>query len=431
MAETRIYNPKVFNIIGNPIISADGLASGFSSSNYIQSLNDITFNKGDEWDIIIRLKEIGHGSFTYFQIYTAYDKNSLQSDSGSSNNVYWTCPTTPATGATNRFLQYNSEFKIGENLNRFVYLKYSHKNGQYIFSHSFDGEEYINEIALTSDQEFAGTGKLRLGFRDNGNGFNGTIDLSSIIVRINGSEVFAGGQKKTSLVDKLLYLNDTKQIIKSAIEAKGVQVPTETTFRQYAELIMNHLPTKKFDRSKFTVVGNPVISDDGIISGLGNGNYLKIKEKFSTASNFEVITKFKFNSIVTNVNIFASISSNGNEAYGMKLMMVSGHLNVTIAAPNQIYWTRIEGKTQLNANKYYYAKIKYDASGYRFYLSETGLFEGEEILEGSNTTTAKIVSFDSIGLGGSATNWIDGFIDLKQFSITVDGYKFTVYDWVD
>lgn len=37
--------------------------------------------------------------------------------------------------------------------------------------------------------------------------------------------------------DKLAYLNDTKTAIKNAIVAKGVAVPDDTTFRQYAEKI--------------------------------------------------------------------------------------------------------------------------------------------------------------------------------------------------
>lgn len=37
--------------------------------------------------------------------------------------------------------------------------------------------------------------------------------------------------------EKLAYLADTKTAIKDAIIAKGVEVPEETTFRQYADLI--------------------------------------------------------------------------------------------------------------------------------------------------------------------------------------------------
>ena len=37
--------------------------------------------------------------------------------------------------------------------------------------------------------------------------------------------------------EKLEYLNDTKTAIKDAIIAKGVEVPKETTFREYADKI--------------------------------------------------------------------------------------------------------------------------------------------------------------------------------------------------
>lgn len=40
-----------------------------------------------------------------------------------------------------------------------------------------------------------------------------------------------------TIADKLIYLSDTKALIKSAIEDKGVVVPEETTFREYADKI--------------------------------------------------------------------------------------------------------------------------------------------------------------------------------------------------
>ena len=40
-----------------------------------------------------------------------------------------------------------------------------------------------------------------------------------------------------SIADKLSYLLETKALIKAAIEAKGVTVPDNATFRDYANLI--------------------------------------------------------------------------------------------------------------------------------------------------------------------------------------------------
>lgn len=40
-----------------------------------------------------------------------------------------------------------------------------------------------------------------------------------------------------TIQDKLEYLNDTKELIKAAIEAKGISVPENTPFRGYANLV--------------------------------------------------------------------------------------------------------------------------------------------------------------------------------------------------
>lgn len=41
----------------------------------------------------------------------------------------------------------------------------------------------------------------------------------------------------STVQDKLTYLSDTKEHIKAAIESKGVSVPADTPFREYAELV--------------------------------------------------------------------------------------------------------------------------------------------------------------------------------------------------
>ena len=43
----------------------------------------------------------------------------------------------------------------------------------------------------------------------------------------------------STMLDKLYYLESTKGLIKSALEEKGVEVPTNTPFRQYPSLIRN------------------------------------------------------------------------------------------------------------------------------------------------------------------------------------------------
>ena len=88
-------------------------------------------------------------------------------------------------------------------------------------------------------------------------------------------------------------------------------------------------------------------------------------------------------------------------------------------------WTSVSNAvTTLLSNQDYYIKFDYNnTSGYRVYLSTTGAFNGEETLELSlNDTTLFNQSNNYIGIGSGGDNdYVSGSIDLKHFSITVDG----------
>jgi hypothetical protein len=51
-AETYVYDPSKFTIVGSPTITEYGVASGFSGSDYITTKNSIDFSNVDNWEII-------------------------------------------------------------------------------------------------------------------------------------------------------------------------------------------------------------------------------------------------------------------------------------------------------------------------------------------------------------------------------------------
>lgn len=70
-----------------------------------------------------------------------------------------------------------------------------------------------------------------------------------------------------SISDKLVYLSGTKDAIKDAIEDKGVVVPEETTFREYADKIGEISGGGGGGSSYFTLeLGDMVFGDQGIVS---------------------------------------------------------------------------------------------------------------------------------------------------------------------
>lgn len=68
-----------------------------------------------------------------------------------------------------------------------------------------------------------------------------------------------------SIANKLSYLLETKELIKAAIEAKGVIVPDNATFRDYADLIAsiktggsNQIITRVGDRLLMTDITDTI-----------------------------------------------------------------------------------------------------------------------------------------------------------------------------
>ena len=185
-----------YEVVGSPVISDDGVASGFSLANYIKSNSNIAFTAGQTWeiDLKVNIKNSESGinkAQCLFQIYASNPNlNSLQAILYN-NCVFWTCPTTPSEGATNRFLQFTSEFNILSYLNQDIWFKFIYNGKQYIFEWSADGINFTREVASTDSRQFTGTGTLNLGAMSiHQQGLQGSIDLNDTKVYINDNLVY-------------------------------------------------------------------------------------------------------------------------------------------------------------------------------------------------------------------------------------------------
>ena len=185
-----------YEVVGSPVISDDGVASGFCLANYIKSNSNIAFTAGQTWeiDLKVNIKNSESGinkAQCLFQIYASNPNlNSLQAILYN-NCVFWTCPTTPSEGATNRFLQFTSEFNILSYLNQDIWFKFIYNGKQYIFEWSADGINFTREVASTDSRQFTGTGTLNLGAMSiHQQGLQGSIDLNDTKVYINDNLVY-------------------------------------------------------------------------------------------------------------------------------------------------------------------------------------------------------------------------------------------------
>ena len=178
-----------------------------------------------------------------------------------------------------------------------------------------------------------------------------------------------------------------------------------------------------FDLSKFTVVGSPAITDDGIASGFNSSNYIRTPS-IDFTKPFEIIVPFRLNAILQNKCIFHIIGP-------------SGWYNYCVCSSAQlVFYYQLSDSTtgsillrlsqEYILNKTYY--VDFIFNGYAYILRL--LDENKNIIqENSFETTLSLYnsSDKQLNIGyatnGSGYNFSNGSIDLKQFSITVDGVE--------
>lgn len=207
------------------------------------------------------------------------------------------------------------------------------------------------------------------------------------------------------------YINQSK-----ALETGNVSSNPDV----YADILKR--AHSSFDLSKFTVVGSPTISEDGILTNYSTSDYL---QKNVSISENEIIVKFSFNilkNIPTGVNSAIFRSSNTTANISIDVRNVSDKLYVASYLSDGTVngYTSPRNKGSLALNTAYTAECIYNISNY--------------------TNTCKLykdgILFDSATykLPSALTNWtsITNFligqvntayvsIDLKSIAIWADG----------
>ena len=176
-----------------------------------------------------------------------------------------------------------------------------------------------------------------------------------------------------------------------------------------------------FDVSKFTKVGSPTITDEGIASELHHGNYLQF---FSNSigvnySTFEISYKINSGTLLpSSIYYLGSTSQMG--------LIIGFHdsRSVVLASSDGENWdisTGSRGSYTYSNNTDYWFKLKYDGTKYVFQYSLNGMDYTDDKVINVSTKLPMPVLFNISNVYGS--NHFTGSIDLKQFSITVDGVE--------
>ena len=216
------FDKSKFTVVGSPTITDDGIASGFSVENYISSNRTFNMATAKDFELHTRFKTPeSFGNMCIIHSLGAGVYLSIQN-----NGILRFNDDTVGVATPNRL-----EAVVNENTWYDVICGYTADNVFYLKYKKTDEIDFDTKSQIMSDRKFIDNIYLFTGlFVDKKNyPFNDEVDLSQLSITVDGVEVFNGN--KTGL---------------------DVVKPDD-----------------------YTVVGTPVISDDGIASGFSNQNYFK------------------------------------------------------------------------------------------------------------------------------------------------------------
>lgn len=174
-------------------------------------------------------------------------------------------------------------------------------------------------------------------------------------------------------------------------------------------------------KADYLIVGNPTITNDGIVSEFSANDYLEISKFPTGVTNLEMVWKVKFSSVS-----YPQFFYNSAPYYSCLIGTVSGKLGFWLSN-NTTSWDIVEnaaGVTPLLTDTWYYVKFTYDGETYKLYQSTDN---SNWNLESSLVSTKTIgVNYDAgrIGHGFNIYPASNTTVDLKESYIKIGGAYF-------
>lgn len=342
-------------------------------------------------------------------------------------NGFLTGGTSP-TGFIKGFVKSNAgsgSLQVVFKLMEAGYVSGIDQNGDYKFSRieiSTDGTTYTEYNNTTSNAKY-----IRFTFDYNFTSM--TFAEFSTRIRTTASNIAGGVTAPLSvkvdnstiqIVDDKLHANfdginkEIGDVSAKVTTLEGQVGDISTTVDSNTTDIENLKKTKNdniFDISKFTVVGSPMISDDGIASGFSTSNYLKINQSIDFTKPFEIYGSFITGSNISTEQFIFSTTIDTNLAFGMQVY-TNGYLYIYFPKSDN---TRFIKTIKLAVNSKYNYKLYYTGTELKLDVNNT------TYTIASSNFSPKIATFINLGVARYPNQPYLGYIDLKQFSITVDG----------
>lgn len=341
--KNKIIEPiKNYTKVGNINVDSNGIASNFSTSNYIK-LNTYL---PSTFDIIIKYKHNDLGSQTGELIANPTDDNSLYivySSEQSRYEIILYVKGVSASFETNNPIQYEtgSWYWIRLIYNGDEAKIYAIKDNNYTIKtlpplSSWSHEKTKPVSNLWKNMYVTIGANIPYGKYN-----TGSIDL-------NNTYIYELGTSYTS------YLKGIKDL---KLQDTGTELTTKLLDYHYRE----EIPYKV----NLTKIGNISVNPDGTVSNFSTSNYLRMLDKpSSSTTNFEMLFHFKCTSF-SNSEIL--MGDSGNVWNNVLIYVYNNRFQIG----NNRYW--YTGTHDIQLNKEYWGKVIFNNGTLSSYISEDGI----------------------------------------------------------
>ena len=399
--------PDDYTVVGTPTITDDGIASGFSSSNYLtKDISSIGLSTANSFEII--------GNFTSTSISTQKTLCFTQSSGQSGYLALIVNSSKLMLFASSNGTSFDiANAKGGSHTlsnNTYYYYKIAFDGTSYKVSYSTDGNSWTNDISVSSSTHIVASNPLYIGKNAAWPAaVNETVNLNSFKIYVNGNLVY-----QPLLRIPYTQTIDGKKIVDVEYRDRVEDEQVQAGFTPYYTL-------DEETKGNYTVVGSPTINSDWIASGFSSSNYIITPTiNFSTANSWKIVAYNTITRVGTVTNAFELITSDlvntcvrtqGNYT-GQTLVLdkLGSSTSSTITIPI----------SDLNLQEGFY-RFEAEFTGSKYIFS---LYDSTNNLVGTNSydSTSKIY-YDCIARIGYCKAAITnlGSSDLNAFKIYVDG----------
>ena len=373
------FDKSKFEIVGSPNITNDGIASGLTASNYL-TIPAINFASNWELKFSFILSSEVTASSNFRILGAAQGNPCLGINIGFARNKKlhtWISSGTTSSSSWD-VADNDSSTLFQPNITYYITLQY--KSGVYSLRSSTDNTTWETEWTK-STPTLVGTKYISIGAAPTENlGSNSSIDLKQFSITADGKEVFNGN--KTGL-----------DVIKP---------------------------------DNYTVVGSPVISDDGVASGFGTiGNILTVQNtgnlNINTAKSFRIVNKIYTKNAMTSWGYWMHFEnkSHQNFSFGInkgiyELIWFDTVLNKQVFIKYSFTEEQVPDGTEI------YSDVEYDGTTVKLLIYLNGKLISNKSLE----TTFEAINPTTLNIGNynpTYNNLFQGSIDLNSIRIWVDG----------